>query len=74
MALDPDEVRGLLDLSRKLDVGLLDAVVGNLHSGAGDQRRSAQEVLTSLRDLPEAWTKVRPPVGAPDWLDFSLCP
>jgi len=58
MALDPDEVRGLLDLSRKLDVGLLDAVVGNLHSGAGDQRRSAQEVLTSLRDLPEAWTKV----------------
>ncbi len=61
MELDSDDVRGLLDLSRKLDVGLLDAVVGTLHSGAGDQRRTAQEVLTALRDLPEAWTKVSPP-------------
>jgi len=38
---------------------LLDTVVGTLYSGTGDQQKMAQEVLTTLKEHPDAWTKVR---------------
>nr|CAD7437913.1 unnamed protein product [Timema bartmani] len=48
----------LLDFSQKLDIQLLDTVVGCLYTGIGDQQRVAQEVLTTLKEHPDAWTRV----------------
>jgi hypothetical protein len=59
MSLAQETVNKLLDFNQKLDIGLLDNVVGTLYSGTGDQQRMAQEVLTTLKEHPEAWTKVR---------------
>ena len=56
--LAQDTVNQLLDFNQKLDIGLLDRVVGTLYSGSGDQQKMAQEVLTTLKDHPDAWTKV----------------
>ena len=58
-ALAQDTVNKLLDFNQKLDIGLLDRVVGTLYSGSGDQQKMAQEVLTTLKEHPDAWTKVR---------------
>jgi len=58
MSLAQETVNKLLDFNQKLDIGLLDNVVGTLYSGTGDQQRMAQEVLTTLKEHPEAWTKV----------------
>lgn len=58
-ALAQDTVNKLLDFNQKLDIGLLDQVVGTLYSGTGDQQKMAQEVLTTLKEHPDAWTKVR---------------
>lgn len=58
MAQAIDMANKLLDFNQKLDIGLLDNVVGTLYSGTGDQQRMAQEVLTTLKEHPEAWTKV----------------
>ena len=57
-ALAQETVNKLLDFNQKLDIGLLDTVVGTLYAGSGDQQRMAQEVLTTLKDHPDAWTKV----------------
>ena len=57
-ALAQDTVNKLLDFNQKLDIGLLDRVVGTLYSGSGDQQKMAQEVLTTLKEHPDAWTKV----------------
>ena len=57
--LEPGTVNKLLDFNQRLDIGLLDTVVGTLYAGTGDQQKMAQEVLTTLKDHPEAWTKVR---------------
>ena len=61
MAVAPTQetVNKLLDFNQKLDIGLLDTVVGTLYSGTGDQQKMAQEVLTTLKEHPDAWTKVR---------------
>ena len=67
-ALAQDTVNKLLDFNQKMDIGLLDTVVGTLYSGTGDQQKMAQEVLTTLKEHPDAWTKVR------DFLKFYfLC-
>ena len=58
-ALAQDTVNKLLDFNQKMDIGLLDTVVGTLYSGTGDQQKMAQEVLTTLKEHPDAWTKVR---------------
>uniref|UniRef100_A0AAY5KLI1 Exportin-1 n=1 Tax=Esox lucius TaxID=8010 RepID=A0AAY5KLI1_ESOLU len=48
----------LLDFSQKLDINLLDNVVNCLYHGVGTQQRMAQEVLTHLKEHPDAWTRV----------------
>ncbi|KAH0521458.1 Exportin-1 [Microtus ochrogaster] len=50
--------RQLLDFSQKLDINLLDNVVNCLYHGEGAQQRMAQEVLTHLKEHPDAWTRV----------------
>ncbi len=62
-ALAQETVNKLLDFNQKLDIGLLDQVVGTMYGGAGDQQKMAQEVLTTLKEHPEAWTKVGCAVG-----------
>ena len=53
-----ETVNKLLDFNQKLDIGLLDTVVGTLYSGTGEHQKMAQEVLTTLKEHPDAWTKV----------------
>lgn len=48
----------LLDFNQKLDINLLDTVVGSMYDGNGDAQRVAQEVLTTLKEHPDAWTRV----------------
>lgn len=48
----------LLDFNQKLDIGLLDSVVVSMYAGNGETQRVAQEVLTSLKEHPDAWTRV----------------
>ncbi|ETE61818.1 Exportin-1, partial [Ophiophagus hannah] len=50
--------RQLLDFNQKLDINLLDNVVNCLYHGEGAQQRMAQEVLTHLKEHPDAWTRV----------------
>ena len=57
-ALAQETVNKLLDFNQKLDIGLLDTVVGTLYAGSGGQQKMAQEVLTTLKEHPDAWTKV----------------
>ena len=57
-ALAQETVNRLLDFNQKLDIGLLDEVVGTLYTGQGEQHKMAQEVLTTLKEHPDAWTKV----------------
>lgn len=53
-----EQASKLLDFSEKLDINLLDRVVGCMYNGAGDEQRLAQEILTHLKEHPEAWTRV----------------
>lgn len=53
-----DVARQLLDFTRKLDINLLDSVVETMYIAQGQQQRMAQEVLTSLKEHPDAWTRV----------------
>lgn len=48
----------LLDFNQKLDIGLLDSVVVSMYAGNGETQRVAQEVLTTLKEHPDAWTRV----------------
>lgn len=53
-----EEANKLLDFSQKLDIGLLDSVVDCLYSSTGEQLRLAQNILTTLKEHPDAWTRV----------------
>ncbi|XP_023337430.1 exportin-1 [Eurytemora carolleeae] len=53
-----DTVNKLLDFSQKLDIGLLDNVVTAMYSSTGEEQKTAQEVLTTLKEHPDSWTKV----------------
>jgi len=53
-----EQATKLLDFNQKLDIDLLDNVVGCLYTGEGQQQRMAQEVLTRLKEHPDAWTRV----------------
>jgi len=57
-ALAQETANKLLDFNAKLDIGLLDRVVSTLYSGSGEEQKVAQEVLTTLKEHPDAWTKV----------------
>ena len=52
------QARSLLDFSQKLDINLLDNVVNVMYSGTGEAQRAAQEILTTLKEHPDAWTRV----------------
>ena len=57
--LDEANARKLLDFSQKFDIGLLDRVVTTMYMAPGqNQQKMAQEVLTNLKEHPDAWTKV----------------
>lgn len=53
-----EEGSKLLDFNQKLDINLLDNVVTMMYSGDQTQQRTAQEVLTTLKEHPDAWTRV----------------
>uniref|UniRef100_H2YXR3 Exportin-1 n=1 Tax=Ciona savignyi TaxID=51511 RepID=H2YXR3_CIOSA len=48
----------LLDFGQKLDISLLDSVVGCLYNGEGQSQRIAENILTALKEHPESWTRV----------------
>ncbi|XP_039253887.1 exportin-1-like [Styela clava] len=48
----------LLDFSQKLDIQLLDNVVGCMYDGSGQPQRIAEEILKALKEHPDAWTRV----------------
>jgi exportin-1 len=51
--------RQLLDFSQpKLDVNLLDQVVGALHRADGENLSEANEILSNLKEHPDAWQRV----------------
>ncbi|KAL1121954.1 hypothetical protein AAG570_003362 [Ranatra chinensis] len=58
MATLSDQASKLLDFNQKLDINLLDNIVGCMYTGMGEQQRIAQEVLTNLKEHPDAWTRV----------------
>ena len=74
MAVAPTQetVNKLLDFNQKLDIGLLDTVVGTLYGGTGEQQKMAQEVLTTLKEHPDAWTKVSFLFENEAWLNFEF--
>lgn len=53
-----EQANKLLDFTQKLDINLLDSVVNCMYGGQGDQQRVAQEILTTLKEHPDAWTRV----------------
>jgi exportin-1 len=58
MATLAEQASKLLDFNQKLDITLLDNIVGCMYTGIGEQQRIAQEVLTTLKEHPDAWTRV----------------
>lgn len=58
MAVLAEQVGKLLDFGQKLDIPLLDNVVTSMYTAEGEQQRIAQEVLTRLKEHPDAWTRV----------------
>ncbi|XP_076752042.1 exportin-1 emb [Xylocopa sonorina] len=58
MAALAEQASKLLDFNQKLDITLLDNIVGCMYTGIGEQQRIAQEVLTTLKEHPNAWTRV----------------
>ncbi|XP_058803182.1 exportin-1 [Phymastichus coffea] len=58
MATLAEQASKLLDFNQKLDITLLDNIVGCMYAGVGEQQRVAQEVLTTLKEHPDAWTRV----------------
>lgn len=58
MATSAEQASKLLDFNQKLDITLLDNIVGCMYTGIGDQQRAAQEVLNTLKEHPDAWTRV----------------
>lgn len=53
-----ETVNKLLDFTQKLDIGLLDNVVSAMYASTGEEQKTAQEVLTTLKEHPDSWTKV----------------
>ncbi|XP_054715848.1 exportin-1-like [Uloborus diversus] len=58
MANMVDQAARLLDFSQKLDINLLDNIVNCMYTGEGPEQKIAQEVLTALKEHPDAWTRV----------------
>ena len=56
--LAQETVNKLLNFDQKLDIGLLDNVVAAMYASTGQEQKMAQEVLTTLKEHPDSWTKV----------------
>ena len=54
----PDNATTLLEFKERLDINLLDQVVCCVFQGGGQHQQLAQQLLTQLKDHPEAWTRV----------------
>lgn len=57
-AVAQETVSKLLDFNQKLDIALLDNVVSTMYTGVGPEQKMAQDVLTTLKEHPDSWTKV----------------
>lgn len=57
-SISVDNARTLLDFSAKLDINLLDAVIDCMYSGQGSEQQIAQQILTTFKEHPDAWTRV----------------
>jgi len=53
-----EQARTLLDFTQRLDINLLDQVVECMYTGKGDEQSSAEKILTTFKEHPDAWTKV----------------
>ncbi|XP_059157239.1 exportin-1-like [Physella acuta] len=58
MATIAEQAEKLLDFTQKFDIHLLDTIVSCMYTADGEQQRMAQEVLTTLKEHPDAWTRV----------------
>ncbi|XP_063242041.1 exportin-1 isoform X2 [Bacillus rossius redtenbacheri] len=58
MTTPVEQASKLLDFNQKLDIGLLDNVVNCMYVGLGEEQRLAARLLTSLKEHPDAWTRV----------------
>ncbi|CAD6211890.1 GSCOCT00003883001.2-RA-CDS [Cotesia congregata] len=58
MATLAEQASKLLDFGQKLDITLLDSIVACMYGGIGEQQKVAQEVLNTLKEHPDAWTRV----------------
>lgn len=56
--MDENTAAGLLNFNEKIDINLLDRVVACLYNGNGTQQSMAQRILTTLKEHPDAWTRV----------------
>ena len=50
--------RVLLDFEQKFDINLLENVVRAMYEGDAESQRAAQEILTTLKEHPDAWKRV----------------
>lgn len=53
-----DQANTLLDFSQKLDISLLDNVINSMYTGQGETQKRAGEILSNLKEHPDAWTRV----------------
>lgn len=53
-----DQANSLLDFSQKLDISLLDNVINSMYTGQGETQKRAGEILSNLKEHPDAWTRV----------------
>ncbi|CAF0774384.1 unnamed protein product [Brachionus calyciflorus] len=53
-----EQAKSLLDFNQKLDISLLDGVVNMMYTGHGDAQKQAGEILNTLKEHQEAWTRV----------------
>ncbi|KAG0324890.1 Karyopherin transporter [Dissophora globulifera] len=51
-------MEAILDFNRDLDIDLLDRVVQVFFTGAGQDHKLAQQVLTQFQEHPDAWRRV----------------
>ncbi|KAI6658071.1 Exportin-1-like isoform X2 [Oopsacas minuta] len=54
----PDHATSLLEFKERLDVNLLDQVISCMLQGGGQHQHLAQQLLTRLKEHPDAWTRV----------------
>ena len=54
----PEHANSLLEFKERLDINLLDQVVCCVYQGGGQHQHLAQQLLTQLKEHPDAWTRV----------------